>query len=70
MDEKDKRIEELERQVEELQERIDIMLENKTSEAEIEGSGHNWFFVCGECHTALNNHDKYCRECGRLVKWA
>ena len=39
-------------------------------DAEIEGSGHNYFFVCGECHTALNPRDKYCRECGSLVIWA
>ena len=39
------------------------------TEAEIEGSGHEWFFVCGECHTTLKPHANYCHECGRKVKW-
>lgn len=41
----------------------------KPVQAEIEGSNSTWWYVCGECHTALNPHDKYCHECGRCVKW-
>ena len=38
--------------------------------AEIEGDGKSeWWYVCGECHSNLNPHDKYCRECGRKMKW-
>ena len=37
--------------------------------AEIEGGGHNWWYVCGECHTTISSGDKFCRECGRAVKW-
>ena len=37
--------------------------------AEIEGGGHTWWYVCGECHTAIDRKDKYCRECGRRMKW-
>ena len=39
------------------------------SEAEIEGGGTSWWFVCGECHTAIDNKDNYCRECGRKIVW-
>ena len=44
-----------------------LLQRHRETEAEIEGSGYTWFFVCGECHTALNPNDKYCRECGRKV---
>ena len=37
--------------------------------AEIEGGGSSWWYVCGECHTAIDKLDKYCRQCGRKVKW-
>lgn len=37
--------------------------------AEIEGGGTSWFYVCGKCNKAINYKDKYCRECGREVKW-
>lgn len=40
------------------------------AEAELEGGGHTWFFVCGECHAILKEHAKYCHECGKRVKWA
>lgn len=36
---------------------------------EYEGGQPTWFFVCGECHTALDPKDKFCRECGRRIKW-
>ena len=36
---------------------------------EWEGSKNNWWYVCGECHTHINPHDKYCHECGRKVKF-
>jgi hypothetical protein len=39
------------------------------AEAEMEGGGSTWFFVCGECHTAIDSKDKYCRECGRKIIW-
>ena len=45
-------------------------LQVRTAEAEMEGGGHTWFFVCGECHTAIDSRDKYCRECGREIIWA
>lgn len=38
-------------------------------EAELEGGGHNWWYVCGECHSNLNTYDKYCHECGRKIKY-
>jgi hypothetical protein len=37
--------------------------------AEIEGGGHTWWHVCGECHGTIDTPDKYCRHCGRLIDW-
>lgn len=37
--------------------------------AEIEGGGSTWWNVCGECHTAIDTRDKFCRECGRRIRW-
>lgn len=44
-------------------------LQLRTAEAEMEGGGHTWFFVCGECHTAIDSKDRYCRQCGREIIW-
>jgi len=29
----------------------------------------SWWFVCGECHVAIDRSDIFCRHCGRKVKW-
>ena len=39
------------------------------TEPEIEGDPHTWFYVCGECHTPVNTIDRFCRQCGRPLKW-
>lgn len=36
---------------------------------EIEGGGTTWFFVCGECHGAVDPGQERCRQCGRRLKW-
>lgn len=38
-------------------------------EREYSGGGTTWWHVCGACRTAIDMHDKYCRECGRKVRW-
>ena len=37
--------------------------------AELEGGGSTWWYVCGECHTAIDTKYKFCRECGRRISW-
>lgn len=39
------------------------------AEAEIEGSGSSWFYVCGECHGEIGARDQFCRHCGKPVEW-
>lgn len=47
-----------------------LLERDKPVEAEIEGGGHTWFFVCGECHGAIDSNDKFCRHCGSVIDWS
>ena len=38
-------------------------------EQEHSGGGLTWWNVCGNCKTAINPNDKFCRKCGRPVEW-
>lgn len=38
-------------------------------EVEMEGGGSSWWYVCPECHGAINPKDAYCKHCGQAVKW-
>ena len=48
---------------------ISLLKGNKPVEAELEGGSYTWWYVCGECHTAIDTKDKYCRECGTRIRW-
>jgi hypothetical protein len=28
-----------------------------------------WWYVCGDCGKEIDYHDRFCRWCGRGVKW-
>ena len=47
---------------------IALLKEREPLEPELEGGGSNWWYVCGECHGAIDERDAYCRHCGRAVK--
>ena len=32
-------------------------------------NGYRWRFYCGKCGDEIDRLDKYCRHCGRAVKW-
>lgn len=50
-------------------EAIDAVAEQFTpAEIELEGGGITWWYVCGECHGAIDENDLFCRHCGRPVK--
>lgn len=38
------------------------------AEAELEGGGSSWWYVCGECHGVIGDWDTYCKHCGRRIK--
>lgn len=47
-----------------------MMIGPAETTAEYEGDSRStWWYVCGECHTGLDNSDKYCRQCGRRILW-
>lgn len=38
--------------------------------AEYEGDARStWWYVCGECHTAIDYKTERCPECGRRIRW-
>ena len=41
---------------------------NIPQEMETEGGGYNWWYVCPECHGAIDHRDRFCRHCGQAVK--
>lgn len=42
---------------------------DEEAEVEIEGGGWSWWFVCEECHAAVDPTQKTCPVCGRRLKW-
>ncbi len=39
--------------------------------AEYEGDARSsWWYVCGECHGAIDTNDHYCRHCGSEIDWS
>ena len=43
------------------------MQKDKPQEMEIEGGGYSWWYVCPECHGAIDGNDHFCRWCGQAV---
>lgn len=40
------------------------------AEPEIEGDGRSgWWWVCPDCHGAIDSEEKFCRHCGRELIW-
>ena len=46
-----------------------MLNEQEPKEAEFEGGGSSWWYVCGECHGIIDQKDRYCRHCGREIRW-
>jgi len=44
------------------------MYRETPAEKEVEGDPNTWWYVCPECHTAVDPGDRYCRECGQRLK--
>jgi len=44
------------------------LLKEQEAEPEIEGGGSTWFYVCSECHGAIDNNDRFCKHCGARLK--
>ncbi|MCR5566185.1 MAG: hypothetical protein K6F61_04985 [Clostridiales bacterium] len=37
--------------------------------AEVEGDRWSWWYVCGDCHGAVEYHAEKCPHCGRRLTW-
>lgn len=48
------------------------MIEEKKKPAavEMEGGGWNWWYVCEECHGAVDTKDKTCPHCKSPLDWS
>ena len=48
---------------------IDYITKRETpAQIELEGGGSTWWYVCEECHGAVDDSDSYCKHCGRPLK--
>lgn len=47
-----------------IQELLDRMI---PKEKEMEGGGCSWWYVCPECHGAVDQQDNFCRHCGQKL---
>lgn len=43
--------------------------EKRETEPELEGGGPTWFWVCNECHGAIDPKDEKCPHCGLKINW-
>lgn len=39
------------------------------TDSECEGNFGSWWYACGGCHGVIDYKDKFCRHCGKVVKW-
>jgi hypothetical protein len=46
----------------------EVLRRNIPQEMEMEGGGSSWWYVCPECHGAIDRGDRFCRHCGQAVK--
>ena len=51
-----------------MQKAAEELKRNIPQEIEMEGGGTSWWYVCPECHGAVDNHDAFCRHCGQKLK--
>ena len=38
-------------------------------EAEVEGGGHSWWYVCPERHVGIIRDQHFCQCCGQKLQW-
>ena len=57
-----------------IDETIALLKEQEAVEPEKENDGNPepwtaWWYVCGDCGQPIDRMDRYCRRCGKQVKW-
>lgn len=48
---------------------LEFMKEQEQAHAQKREFASMWFWVCGSCGVAITEGDKFCRNCGKKVKW-
>jgi len=46
----------------------ELLTRMNPKETEIEGGGQTWWYVCPECHGAVDSRDHFCKSCGQALK--
>lgn len=47
-----------------------LLQRDESLEIEIEGDARSsWWFVCPECHGAVDQWDRFCKHCGQRLKY-
>ena len=60
----------LEGVIDTMRDALELLQAQEPVEAKIGGSADNcWWYTCGGCGEAIDHNDRYCRHCGRAVKW-
>ena len=73
--EQQEQIENLKQTAQSMMEGVCLLKEQEAVEPYVTGRGESfetaetWWYACGNCHEALDVNDKFCRHCGRAVKW-
>ena len=49
--------------------RTNKMKEQEPVHAQKREFAHMWFWCCSSCGVAITEGDKFCRNCGKKVKW-
>ena len=60
--------------IDDLSSAIALLKEKEAVEARKKNDGKpqpwtSWWYVCGDCGQEIEYHDRFCRWCGRAVKW-
>lgn len=54
---------------------LNLLKEQEAVEPYVAGNGKSfetaetWWYECGNCNKPIDPNDKFCRHCGKAVKW-
>jgi len=48
---------------------LELLKEQEPVHVQKRELAHMWFWCCGSCGVAITKGDKFCRMCGKSVKW-
>lgn len=55
--------------IEDAKEILALLKEQEPARIQKREFAHMWFWCCGSCGVAITEGDRFCRMCGRAVKW-